>query len=213
MSVHPLPFGAIVVYLQYDQTTVFPPGGDGGTAMNLLDMLLTAALIAGGTMGLFQGLIKQAVGLGSLYFALVIATISYRPAGRWLSAAFGYDRVSSDTLSFMVILAFLYIGLLLAILDLIRHSKRTPPGTIDRLGGMLLGFLNASIWVAIALSLLSATLGIPWYGYDSIRQAIRHQFQTSALIPVFSYLLPTLLVTVRPFLPSGLPPLFTSLIF
>jgi uncharacterized membrane protein required for colicin V production len=181
--------------------------------MNLLDMLLVASLIVGGAVGLFQGLIKQAIGLGSLYFALVIATISYRLTGGWLSATFGYDRASSDTLSFMVILAFLFIGLLLAILDLTKNSKWTPPGVIDQLGGMALGFLSTSIWVAIALSLLSSTLGVSWYTYDSIRQALLHQFQTSALMPAFSYLLPTLLITVRPFLPGGLPPLFTSLVF
>ncbi len=181
--------------------------------MNVLDILLTIALIAGGAMGLFQGLIKQIIALASLYFALVISTILYRLAGGWLHTLFGYDRAASDTLSFMAILAVLYIGFMLSVLDLVKHSRRAPPGTIDRLGGMALGVLNLSIWVAIALSLLNSTLGVPWYGYDAIRQAILHQIQTSALRPAFSYLLPTLLVTVRPFLPGGLPPLFTNLLY
>ena len=181
--------------------------------MNLLDILLTAALIAGGSVGLFQGLIKQAISLGSLYVALVIATISYRLTGGWLSSTFGYDRASSDTLSFMVTLAFLFIGFLLAVLDLVKNSKRTPPGMIDRLGGMAIGVLNASIWTAVVLSLLNSTLGVSWYTYDTARQTFLHQLHTSALMPAFSHLLPTLLITVRPFLPGGLPPLFTDLIF
>jgi uncharacterized membrane protein required for colicin V production len=181
--------------------------------MNFLDVLLIVALLAGGALGLFQGLIKQAIGLGSLYFALVLSTITYRVSGGWLSSVFGYDRASAETLSFMVILAVLYIGLALAILDLTKNVKRSPPGTIDRLGGMVLGFLSVSIWVAIALSLLNSVVSVPWYGYDSFRQAIRGQIQTSALRPVFSYLLPNLLITVRPFLPGGLPSLFTNLMF
>jgi len=181
--------------------------------MNFLDVLLTLALIAGGALGLFQGVIKQVVAVGSLYLALVIGTISYRLAGGWLSSTFGYARAASDTLAFIVILAILYIGLMLAILDLLKSSKQVLPGMIDRLGGMVLGFFNLSIWIAIALSLVNSTLGVPWYGYDSIRQAILHQIQTSALRPAFGYLLPTLLVTVRPILPGGLPPLFTNLLY
>ncbi|MDY7041531.1 MAG: CvpA family protein [Chloroflexota bacterium] len=181
--------------------------------MNLLDVLLTFALIGGGTLGLFQGLIKQAVSLGSLYIALVVATISYRLTGGWLSSTFGHERAASEALSFMVILAFLYIGLMVAVSDLIKDHKRNPPGMIDRLGGMALGFFNTGIWVAIALSLLNSTLVFSWYTYDPLRQALRHQIQTSSLRPAFGYLLPTLLVTVRPFLPGGLPTLFTNLIF
>ncbi|MBC7249175.1 MAG: CvpA family protein [Anaerolineae bacterium] len=181
--------------------------------MNFLDVLLTIALIAGGAMGLFQGLIKQVVGLGSLYFSLVVSTIAYRLVGRWLTSAFGYERAASDALSFMVILIVLYMGLILAVLDLLKNSKQVLPGTLDRLGGMVIGFLNVSIWVAIALSLLNSTVSFPWYGYEGVRQGIANQIRTSALRPVFSYLLPTLLITVRPFLPGGLPPLFTNLIF
>jgi uncharacterized membrane protein required for colicin V production len=181
--------------------------------MNLLDVLLTFALIAGGAMGLFQGLIKQTIALGSMYFALVIATITYRLAGGWLTSIFGFERTASDSLSFMVILACLYIGFILAILDLAKNSKWEPPGMMDRLGGMALGFLNASIWAAITLSLLNSTLGFSWYTYDSVRQGLSNQIQTSTLRPAFGYLLPTLLITVRPFLPGGLPSLFTDLIF
>jgi hypothetical protein len=77
---------------------------------------------------------------------------------------------------------------------------------IDQLGGMVIGFFLATIWIGFSIVALAFMLGTPVTQDDSLRQNLIAYFQSSNLIPIFYSFLPVALATLRPWMPQGLPP-------
>ena len=79
---------------------------------------------------------------------------------------------------------------------------------IDQLGGMIIGFFLATLWIGFSILAIAFILGAPVDEASSLRLNLINYFQSSNLIPIFYAFLPIALATLRPWMPKGLPDLF-----
>ena len=77
---------------------------------------------------------------------------------------------------------------------------------VDQLGGMIIGFFLASIWISFAILALAFVLGAAVGEGGGVTGNLIAYFQTSYLIPIFYQFLPVALAALRPWMPKGLPP-------
>jgi membrane protein required for colicin V production len=123
-------------------------GGD----MNWLDIIIAVGLIAGVVLGFRRGFIREVTGLLGLIVGVIIA-VNYVD---WLSAKFlTHMRVSPHVVSFFsFILLFAAVFLSFKILGFLfyRIGSLTPLGKLDRMGGGIVGFVQA--WIITGFMLL-----------------------------------------------------------
>jgi uncharacterized membrane protein required for colicin V production len=174
--------------------------------LNPFDILIIFALLGGAVLGFIRGLVRMALNLVVLYVAAVLAMTFYDKAGRWIGYMSGMPPTISQGIAFLLILALTTI----AITSVLRRTYRDTelPGIrqIDQLGGMVIGFFLATIWIGFSIVALAFMLGTPVTQDDSLRQNLIAYFQSSNLIPIFYSFLPVALATLRPWMPQGLPP-------
>ena len=174
--------------------------------LNPFDVLIVFAVVGGAALGFIRGLMRMALSLLVLYIAAVLAMTFYERVGRYLTYMFGLPEAISQALAFLLIL-ILTTSLLTFIL---RRTYRDTalPGLrqVDQLGGMVIGFFLAVLWIGFAILALAFVLASPAMGETSLHLSLVNFFVTSNLIPVFYALLPIVLATLRPWMPKGLPP-------
>jgi uncharacterized membrane protein required for colicin V production len=176
--------------------------------LNPFDAIIVFALLAGIALGFIRGLVRMVLSLLILYLAVVVGMTFYATAGQWLTylAAGAFSRSTGEAVAFAII-----VVLAAAILNFALHRtyKDTElPGVrqIDQLGGMLVGFVLASVWVGLAFVALAFVLSATDTTGGALRQNMIFYFRASALIPIFDRLLPLFIATLRPWMPKGLPP-------
>jgi uncharacterized membrane protein required for colicin V production len=177
---------------------------------NALDLIILALLAAGILAGWKQGLIRQLLGMAAFYVALVLGAQYHRLVGGWvMSVDPNATWVAVDALAFI----FLFVVVLLTFTWVGRqvYADTHIPffALLDGLTGAVFGVLAACLQVIIALSLVRFVLSISWFEWEGTRQVILQAFRTSALEPIFVGAAPMLYVLIRPWLPSGLPALFS----
>ena len=177
---------------------------------NALDLIILLLLAAGMLTGWQQGLIRQLLGMAAFYVALVLGAQYHHLIGGWvMGIAPNAVWVAVDTLAFLflfivVLLTFTWVG------HQVYADTHIPFFSfLDGLAGALFGVLAACLQVIIALSLARFVLSISWFEWEGTRQVILQVFRTSALEPIFVGAAPLLYVLIRPWLPSGLPALFS----
>lgn len=177
---------------------------------NVLDLIIVALAAVGMVMGWRQGLIRQLLGMAAFYVALVLGAQYYRLVGGWAMSVFpNAIWVAVDTLAFVfvfivVLLTFTWVG------RQVYADTHIPFfSLLDSLAGALFGVITACLQVIIVLSLVRFVLSVPWFDWEGTRQVILQVFRTSALEPSFVGAAPILYVLIRPWLPSGLPALFS----
>jgi uncharacterized membrane protein required for colicin V production len=177
---------------------------------NALDLIILALLALGMLVGWQQGLIRQLLGMAAFYVALVLGAQYHRLIGGWAMAIAPYASwVAVDTLAFLlvfivVLITFNWVG------HQVYSDTHIPFFSfLDGLAGAFFGILAACLQVIIALSLVRFVLSISWIEWEGTRQVILQTFRTSALEPIFVGAAPMLYVLIRPWLPSGLPALFS----
>lgn len=174
--------------------------------LNPFDVLIVLGLLAGAILGFVRGLVRMILSLAVLYIAAVLGVTLHRPVSNWIIYVFGLPRSVSLGLAFILI-----VILTSAIMNFVlrRTYKDTElPGIrqIDQLGGLIVGFFVACVWIGFAILAVAFFLT----GSDTTPTTLQENtllyFRRSALIPVFYDFLGIALVTLKPWMPKGLPP-------
>lgn len=174
--------------------------------LNPYDVLFTAALLGGAAWGFIRGLVRMAISLVVLYIAAVLAMTFYDNLGKLISYMSGFPIYISEAIAFLLILAVIVIAFNAILRRTYRDTELPGIRQIDQLGGMIIGFFIACIWIGFAILVLAFVLGTPVTEESSFRTNLIGYFQGSNLIPVFYQLLPVLLATLQPWMPKGLAP-------
>ncbi|MFZ5915445.1 MAG: CvpA family protein [Chloroflexota bacterium] len=181
--------------------------------VNGIDFLVIAIMAWGAIAGFFRGLFRQACNLTVLYLATILASQYYRPLARWVVGPSRLLTVQDYVLTFLGILAVTGVFLGLIALDVLRtYGSQRPLALkgLSELGGMALGFVQASLGVGLLMVLLSFAVGDSWWEWDAARQMLLGQMQDSALASLFRHYLSQTAITLLPWLPAGLPPVLIS---
>ncbi|MGD8491338.1 MAG: hypothetical protein PVI68_20205, partial [Anaerolineae bacterium] len=111
----------------------------------------------------------------------------------------------------------LVTAVIIANLILNRTYKDTAlPGVrqIDQLGGLVVGFLVAAVWIGLAIVVIAFLLGARLGGASAWQENMLLYFRSSNLIPVFYDFLSVVFSLLRPWMPRGeLPEILTFELF
>jgi uncharacterized membrane protein required for colicin V production len=174
--------------------------------LNPFDILIGFVLLGGAAWGFVRGLVRTALNLVVLYIAAVLAMTFYDVAGKWLGYMFGTSKAVSEAIAFFAIAALVSIVINFILRRTYKHTELPGLRQVDQLGGMVIGFFLASIWIGFAILVLAFMLAAAGGKGGALTQNLVVYFQTSHLIPIFYKFLPVALVTLRPWMPKGLPP-------
>ena len=179
-------------------------------AFNWVDLAILAVLMLGLATGWMQGLVRQLIVLAALYLGAILATQYHAFLGNGLkSILVGTPGIIVNAISFFGILLIVTAIINLLAFDAARMSFRLP-AVFDRLGGMLLGAVSGWILVTLAVQILSYSTGIAaWGDADNMREFIANGIRASRLADVAAATVPALIGTIKPWLPSGLPSIFS----
>ncbi len=110
--------------------------------MNLIDVLFLLLFIGSVVAGYFQGMIRLAILLVTLYLSLVLASLYYTSVGLFLVRTFNADRFVGQYVGFTLVLFFCFVALAAAGIYTFRYAH-LPGGLryLDHAGGMLLGMI------------------------------------------------------------------------
>jgi uncharacterized membrane protein required for colicin V production len=176
--------------------------------VNPFDFLILLVLLGGAALGFLRGLVRMALSLLVLYVAAVVATIGYVTAGTWISYITTLPTTISEGLGFLLLLAVTAIVLNFVLRRTYRDTELPGIRQIDQLGGMIIGFFLATLWIGFSILVIAFILGAPGNEGSALRLNLIGFFQSSNLIPVFYQFLPIALATLKPWMPRGLPDIF-----
>jgi uncharacterized membrane protein required for colicin V production len=177
---------------------------------NWVDLVIVVCLLVGMAVGYAQGLIRQLIGLAVLYVALVLATQFFRVLSQTLA---GLLDLAPNTLFNMISFFAIFFAALALLnflaLDAYRatHIRLTP--LLDHTTGLILGVVSMWIIVSISISVLLFAVGTQgWLQAETTRALLENGLENSRLAQQTQATLPSIVVTIKPWLPSGLPALF-----
>lgn len=176
------------------------------TWLNPFDILIVLGLVGGAALGFARGLVRMALSLLVLYVAAVLAMTVYTTVGRWISYMSGLPLQVAQGMAFFLVLFVTAVVLNFVLHRTYRETELPGLRQIDQLGGMVIGFFVACVWIGLAIVALAFVLGVPVTVEDTVRPIMITRFQTSNLIPIFYRFLPIALASLRPWMPKGLPP-------
>jgi uncharacterized membrane protein required for colicin V production len=174
--------------------------------INPFDVIIIFALLIGVALGFVRGLVRMALSLLVLYIAAILAVTFYRQIGDWLTYLFGLPESISQGMAFLLILALTSIVINFVLHRTYKDTELPGVRQIDQLGGMIIGFFLACIWIGFSILAIAFLLSTPVSGENQFQQNLINHFRGSFLIPVFYQFLPIALATLRPWMPKGLPP-------
>jgi len=176
---------------------------------NLLDILILLCLLAGMGLGFTRGFLYQTIGLGVLYLSTVLATSCYTPLAVRISWLMNIPQSIGDALAFLLILTVATEVLNWLIRDALRGIRLPILRTVDHLLGLMLGFLAACFWVSLGIMALNFALGPYWFRGREVQALLKETVRESKLAPLMlRSLLPAIVRLIKPWLPTGLPPIF-----
>lgn len=150
--------------------------------MNWFDWCIVAFLGVLVCIGFIRGLVQAVAGLVCLVLAVIAAVLFFQFGTALLIDAVPNAHVAS-VISFLVIAAVVYFGLMAVLLIADKIIKLTPVlSTLNRLAGAVVTFLQGGIGLAILQALLSS------YPIESLKPAI----EGSVILDLLSGLLPIL---------------------
>jgi uncharacterized membrane protein required for colicin V production len=180
--------------------------------ITFFDVLFLLAMIGGGALGWYRGLIRSAAGTVIIYISTVVSTLGYRSVSRMLGGATASYSQSGDVLSFIILMAILNILLRLMSKEWLDNFDTKRMGIWVNITGMVFGFINLAVVCAVLLMIIrSATGGEEWFGYSNVQKFFRGQVHGSWKAYVFSPFMRFLLAIIRPWLfGHSLPPLLVG---
>ena len=181
-----------------------------GFAVNGADLALASILAVGLVVGLAQGLIRQALVLLASYLALILAAQYHSYLGRNLDVWFAEDPGVRNIIA-LVALFVAFAVILNWLARFIYYHNTSLPALVwgDRLTGAALGLVWAWALAGLALTIVNLATSVSWQGWESDRMALASTLSQSNLAPVISSFVPYLYESLRPWLPQGLPAIFT----
>jgi len=180
--------------------------------MNILDLVMLLGLVVGVAIGFVRGLVQQAMGLISIYVSMVVGVWAHRFFGNGFKALFpSLTRASADILGFMTILIIMLNVLGFVARDIQKNARwvEKTPALLDQTGGVVLGFITTAFWLGLAGTALVVISQSPWIGAEETYQTFSTLVNDSFMIYVFRYAFRLVLYTVSPWIPGGLPGIFT----
>jgi uncharacterized membrane protein required for colicin V production len=184
--------------------------------MNLVDILLIIALSAGMVIGFFHGFVRTVVNMVILYGVVVVGAFSYPYLGRGLVYPFPTaSQQLRNAGAFLFIVLLFYNVIALSVRPTLKKRQEKQgmplPGCLDKLGGIVVGFFFAGIWIGLVILLVEFLLSVTWVNWEPLRHSMTEGISSSALAMVFrGRLMPMALESLKPwFAPfGGLPGLF-----
>lgn len=177
--------------------------------LNWLDLLILVTLIVGLGIGYVQGLLRQVIGLAALYVGAILGAQYFTVVAGWIRVIFSQAPSKFiNALAFFIILGVVASVINWLFFDAYRSTRLRLFPLIDHLGGSWLGFATTVITISLALPVITFAVGEPWPLSEPTRFLVSAGLQTSRLVPVFDLLKPSLLDTLGPWLPGGLPSIF-----
>lgn len=177
--------------------------------INWVDVGIAFLLLNGVLMGVYHGLIRQAILLASVYISTVLAAQYYGVTADILRRfAQDSDPVARSFAAFALVF-FVALVVLNWLGFAVYGNTRLPfLAAADAVGGALLGLVSSWALTCVALIIVNYGLKGTWIGVEPTISFVREQMVQSFLSPVVSSYLPTLTSTLLPWLPGGLPAFF-----
>ncbi|MBD0370092.1 MAG: CvpA family protein [Pyrinomonadaceae bacterium] len=125
--------------------------------LNLIDLFLVLIVLASALFGWQRGLILGLLDLVRWIGSLLLALRFYQPAARWLGSVFGWQDVWALPAGFLLVA--IVSGFLIHLLGyaLLRRLPRSlHHGRLNRILGLIPGFINGLIFAAILSPLILA---------------------------------------------------------
>ena len=195
--------------------------------LNVLDYLLLFLLFLGAIIGLVRGPTPQIISLASIWLGLLAAVWLYRPLSNRILQGLGFSKIAGDTLAFLILLvvAFNVIRFIVKSLTVPPEEKKRktkkrkgqvgPPeevgksatqkyitGPLLAIGGLILGIVLMSIWLALILGVLQFTFQVNvsdvagGVGVNVPGSGLVNQLRSSVLINYFNRILQLLVQSV-----------------
>ncbi len=184
--------------------------------MNFLDVLIFIILAVGMFIGFMRGLLRQIVGLVSLYITILVAGFMYPLLGQGiLVLGPNMSVTAAEAIAFASLVLLGYTTLNFTIYSSYKDTVLPIPGVLNQMGGMVLGFFLTCLWVGLALIVIHfVTGGKPWIAYDGVRQFFAFALQGSAMVRIFTIFLSVAFLSLEPwfYFFGGLPPIFDRFI-
>ncbi len=176
---------------------------------NWLDALLLIGLLAGMIVGYAQGMVRQLIGLAALYIGAILGAQYYTVISRFIHWPFpdAPDRFANSLGFFFILIAVTSIVSWL-VLDTYKNTRLRLVPVVDTLAGSLLGLVTAVIVIGFVVPVIAFGTLEPWPWAEPTRYLISNGLTTSRLLPVFDLFEPSLLNTLGPWMPNGLPSIF-----
>lgn len=178
---------------------------------NWLDFLIFFLIIVSMALGFATGLLRQVISLAALYIASILGAQYYTVVSGWI------DRLSlrsasnrfQDAFAFVIIVVVVTSIINWLAFDAYRATKIQLIPLVDQLGGVILGLATMVIAIGLVLPVIAFATGEPWPWSEPTRQFVMTGMQTSRVLPIFDQFESLLLSALRPWLPAGLPSLFS----
>jgi uncharacterized membrane protein required for colicin V production len=174
--------------------------------LNPFDVLIVFSVLVGAVVGFARGLVRMLMSVAVLYVAAVLGLALHRPVGNWVSYSFNLSRTFSLGLTFGAILILTFAILNFILRRIYKETELPSIRQIDSLGGLVIGFFVACIWIGFAILVLAFLLTATEAEPTGVQQNVLSYFNRSALVPVFYDFLGVALTTLRPWMPKGTPP-------
>ena len=201
--------------------------------LNTLDLLLMVLIFVGILAGFVRGAISQIVSVVSIWLGLVATLWLYKPLSEQIfqpeTSGFGMAKTPADVLAFLVLLLVFFNAFRLLVKYLAvppeerkkktqRRGKVGPPeevkpsatkrfvvGPLNALGGLAMGFILTTLWLALVLGVLQFIFqptgtDVPYAGFS---RGLVSNLRSSALLPFFNLALNILVQSVDLFVPRN----------
>ena len=121
------------------------------TTLNWVDWLFIAVLLYGAGMGLVRGLSHELATLIGMVVAVVVTRLFYEPVSAWLCEKWGWNSEITRLVAIVALALVTLYGMRLVRIALGVLMTFSFKGLVERLGGMLTGFVRLGVTFLVLL--------------------------------------------------------------
>ncbi len=174
--------------------------------LSAFDIVASLILLAGMAAGFTRGVVRQLADMVALYIGIAVGAQYALVLTPSVAARLpGWPRYVVTSLVFFLIVGFLTSLLSLLAQGVLHGAGKRERDEIGQVVGFVLGAIAAATFLSIAVPVIRYSVIASWGHHEATRQAITIALERSDLRPFFEALTPTVLMLIRPFLPSGMP--------
>ncbi len=177
-----------------------------------LDLTLLLLMLFSLGIGYIQGLLRQMMGLGALYIAVVLGAQYHTVVSGWIRAITFQTSPSRflSAISFFIIVFVTWSVISWLVFDAYRSTKLKLVPLVDHLGGSAVALIAMVCTITLVLPVLSFAVTEPWPWSETVRFWLADALQRSPLVHIFDLFKPAVLAGVKLWLPAAaLPSIFT----